>query len=328
MTFDKAAWAIDGPLTKASLARTEAYAALGGAEGIVSSGDLKVLPLATPGAGIRIAAGAGVVLNRYQGTAVNQSYVVTNEGEHVISGAEMPTSSPSTQLFVVGVVVGDPDFNQSGHPFMPTTIPEGDESTFTYVRPKIIPASVFGTLSGVGSQNWPFLPLAVLTVPASTTTITSSMILDIRTLAQPRSWLAQGHSVAAAQTLAPAVGTWTQFGPDVLTVKVPTWAAKAKVMGFVEGARLEKAGLGGIQPYIKSTALVAASTNISESAPNTAGARRTYNVGGEIDVTSVRGSTLTFALRGTINNSGSSGFLKTDTYSSVMLSVYFEEVPT
>lgn len=332
MTFDKAAWAIDGPLTKAALARVSLYASTSGAEGVVNAGDLKVSQLPTPGVGLQIAPGAGLVRNRYQGTNINQTYTVTNPSVHTLSGSAMPPSSPSSQVYVVGVVVGDPEFSQSGHPFMPTTIPAGQESSFTYVRPMILPAAtVPGIADGTsGGFNFPFLPLALLVVPPNTTTITNSMIYDLREVTQPRSWLAQGAGYLPGGTLNYLTSTtWTMFPQfTVLEVKVPTWATKVKVIGYIEGLRLDKAGAGSISAYIEGTSLAGFQTNIDEYVPNNQKDRRSYNVGGEIDVTSLRGQTRRFSLRGMVANAASSGFLLADSSTQAMLSLYFEETPT
>ena len=58
MTFNHAAWAIDGATINSALARTQAYAANSGQQGIVQLGDLKVTELAVAGNGLLISAGA------------------------------------------------------------------------------------------------------------------------------------------------------------------------------------------------------------------------------------------------------------------------------
>ena len=50
-------------------------------QGVVKKNDLKVKQLATPGVGVLIEAGVGIVLNKYQ-TSPNESYVVSNPSTH------------------------------------------------------------------------------------------------------------------------------------------------------------------------------------------------------------------------------------------------------
>lgn len=329
MTFNNTAWAIDGALTDASLPRTEAYHNSSTEEGITAKADLKVTALDTPGQGVQISMGAGQVLNRYQ-TNPNQMYTVANPGVHIVPSSSMPAASPSQQTYVVAVAVGDPEFSQAGHPFMlATDPPAGEEATFEYVRPVVVLESDFN------ARAYPALALARLTIPADTTVIQNSMITDLRALARPRTWLAISHSPGAAGNnslngggfVAGVYERWPNVA--VLTVKVPSWAVKAKISGFVEGARLEKAGIGKLRAYVEGTALSTPVTNVDEYNPNTVRDRRSYVIGGEIDVRDIAGTTKTFSVEGTPNNDASKGFLVAAGGStSVLLQVYFEEQPT
>lgn len=331
MTFNPAAWAIDGARLNSALARTEAYAAASGSQGIIQKGDLKVATLDTPGNGLKIGAGSALILNGYQGSSTDQMYTVTNPDVHTVTSGSMPAANASAKSYILAVVIGDAEYSQAGHPFMlATDPPAGQEDTFVYVRPVMIPvADATVTSLNVG---YPALPLARIDIPANTTTITSSMIVDIRNLARPRTWLAVGYAAAPNTENGLNVTTansWERF-PDVnaLSVKIPDWAVKAKVMGFVEGLRLDHAGNGSLQPYIVGTSLVGGTTNLDEFAPKNQKDRRTYNVGGEIDVTSVAGTTKGFAVRGKAGDSDSKNFLLSNAATSVMLQVYFEEQPT
>src|SRR5690606_12597825 len=101
----------------------------------------------------------------------------------------------------------------------PTIIPDGEESTYTYVRPKILPASAFA--GGIGNQPWPFLLLAVLTIPANTSVITSGMISDRRQMARPRSALRMNLATQpTADELTVAPGAGFQNFPSVVALQV------------------------------------------------------------------------------------------------------------
>lgn len=326
MTLNKAAWAIDGPTINASLARTEAYAATSGAEGVIGRNDLKVTALAVPGNGVQISAGAALVLNRYQ-TDINQTYTITNVGVETIGSGSMPSGQSSEQIYIVAIAVGDPEFSQSGHPFMlATDPPSGEESTFTYVRPIVVLETAFN------ARNYPAVALARLTIPGSTTTIQQSMITDLRQLANPRSKLvianvsapSSDNSLNGGGGVAGTYERWPNVG--VLSVPVPSWAVKAKIMGFIEGTKLTKATVAQLRAYVEGTALNTPVTNINERDPGAID-RRSYNFGGEIDVSSVAGSPRVFSVQATPNADPSKGGLVSDNQTSIAMQVYFEEQP-
>lgn len=328
MTLKNAAWAIDGALLNAALARTEAYAATSGAEGIVTATDLKVEPLSTPGQGLRINNGAGLVLNRYQGSLINQTYTVVNVGTHTVGSSLMPASNPAQQTYIVAIAVGDPEFSQAGHPFMTGSDPApGEEDTFEYVRPVVVLESTFN------SRNYPAIALARLTIPANTTTITSDMITDLRKLANPRTQLAMAHvntglAAGVNDYLDSNAMTWERWpNIGVLTTQIPSWATKAKVFGFIEGAVLDaNASLSAsIRGVIEGTALATGNTEVADT--TTAAERRQYNIAGIMDVTSVAGQTKTFSVQAVPINAGSRSKLRAVGSTSVFLQVYFEEQP-
>lgn len=334
MTFLKTAWAIDGATTQSSLARQATFAGTNGAEGIIQKSDLKVSALATPGQGVQIAAGGALVLNRYQ-TAPNQTYTVSNPSVHTMGASEMPSSNAAAKSYIVAVTVGDKEFSQSNHPWMlATDPPSGQEATFTYVRPFVIPVANSSVTELPTNLGYPALALARLDIPAGVTTIQPGYITDLRKLAQPRAWLAISH-VAAPSTAnslsggGNVAGTYERWpNVPVLSVKVPDWAVKAKISGFVEGARLTKGGYARLRAQVEGTSLATALTNVDEFFTAGSADRRAYQIGGEIDVTSVAGTTKVFSVYGTPTNDASKGALTTDASTSVMLQVYFEEVPT
>lgn len=325
MTLNKAAWAIDGPLISASLARTESY---DGSEGIVAKGDLRVSALDVPGQGVQIAGGAASILNAYQ-TNPNQAYTITNTGAHVVGSALMPAAAAAQRTFIVAIAVGDPEFSQAGHPFMlASDPPDGEEATFEYVRPIVVLESDFN------ARSYPALALARLVIPANTTVIQNSMLTDLRRLARPRTKVEIAHveGPGADNNLnggGGTPGTFERFpNVGVLTVAVPSWAVKAKVSGFIEGVKLSKNGSARFRAYVEGSALATASTNANENNAGSGNERRSYNIGGEIDIRNVAGQTRTFSVEGTPVNEGSKGAFIADGSTSIMLQVYFEEQPT
>lgn len=302
MTLENTAWAIDGALLNSSLARRAEYAAVSGAQGIVQSGDLKVTQLGVPGVGVQIAPGVGLVTNAYQDIP-NETYVVSNPDVHTIPSGEMPSANPSTKHYIVAIVVGDPDFSQTGHPWMGSDDPpEGEEQTFEYVRATLIEVS-----AGVETlpADYPALPLARLDIPPSTTTITNSMIVDLRSLARPR----QSSDVKVSPS-----GTWTSGSPVYIaagstytnwgssqfapTIRVPSWATRAILIARVNSAIVLDTSLdisGIIRAQMGSLNTSGANFDLFAGSGD---ARMSLEAAGEIDVTSIAGTEVVLRVQG------------------------------
>lgn len=222
MTLNSAPWAIDGARTPAALARLASYAGGGGRSGIVQPADMRVTALAVPGNGLRVGQGASVVLNGYL-TNPDEAYVVSNPGTHTVLPQDMPAPQGSIAHYLVCVVIGDPAFNQTGHPFMPAGPLDPVEAlSFEYNRIVLIPCSANTTNFESLGLSYPGYALARLEVPANTSTITNAMITDLRGLATPRS-----HPEFIVET---AVGNDLSSSVDVAWpinapwIDVPRWA--------------------------------------------------------------------------------------------------------
>lgn len=336
MTFQNAPWALDGAQIASSLARLGEYSATAGAEGIISKGDLKVSPLSTPGNGVIVAPGGALLLNRYQTSGIDQTYVVSNVGDYTFQATEMPPVSGSAQSHLVCVTIGDPEFSQVGHPWMTASDPAaGTENTFQYVRPFIltnVPSNA--DMHYVAQQNLPYpaLPLARLDIPANTTTIDSSMIVDLRKLARPRSQEFMVNIGAGASNAlngeGGVAGTWENWPGTVhMSIYIPDWAVTAMVQGFMEGARLTKAGRGNLRIAFTNGGNTEW-TQINESAPTSGSDRRGYNIGGNISIpASYRGTTQEIRMEGMPSTAADKGFLTTDTLASGFMRIVLLEEP-
>lgn len=331
MTFNNAAWAIDGPLTTAALARRQTFATSGGSEGIVSKGDLKVLPLATPGVGLRISDGAALLLNRYQ-SEPRETYTVLNAGEHTMQSGDMPGSQPTAKSYLVCVTIGDPEGSQVGHPWMGASDPPaGQESTFLYVRPWLIECPAGTEHFTELGLNFPALALARLDIPANTTTITDSLIVDLRKLALPKSSIVIDHQDAAGTNVlngeGGVVGAYERWpNQDQLVTTVPEWAVSAKVVGFIEGGRKTGAFHAQFRARLEGHGATQVS-NINEDGSAGAADRITINVGGEIPIPeAVRGQQAKFHIEGTPSNASSKNKLETSANNTTaLLQVQFVE---
>ena len=306
MTFENAAWAIDGALLGSSLARRAEFAAVGGAEGVVQSGDLKVSQLTVPGVGLLISPGVGLLRNRYQ-TNPNETYVVSNPSSHTITAEQMPAASPSATSWIVAVVVGDPDFSQVGHPWMSSDDPPvGQEQSFNYVRPTLI--QVANSSVTKLDVSYPALVLARIDIPANTTTITDSMIKDLRHLARPRSdqtaFVSPGNTwTKASPVYIPAGSSYANWGSSQFSpsVAIPSWATRAIMIVHINGVRFKDDTTniaGGLRARIGS--VVGPITLFDYDVDTTKGGAQRENLmcAGEFNVSSVQGQTVTLSVQG------------------------------
>lgn len=200
MTLANIPLAIDGALTGASLLRKGLMAAIGGG-GVVSPADLKVSASVPNGQSLQISSGLAAIPNGYQ-TTPDEVYVEANPNGHAITSADMPSASGSTTYWLVCLVVGDPAYDQTGHPFMPSDFDEAQANTFQYVRPVLLPCSSTTTTFEQLNKHYPGLALARIAIPPSTTTITDAMITDVRTRS--------GRGQLLSRAAVPNVGAFPQ----------------------------------------------------------------------------------------------------------------------
>lgn len=334
MTLSNAAWAIDGALLSSSLARRDSFASTSGEQGIVSVDALQVLPLSTPGVGVRITAGTGLVTNGYQGVvaARNETYTISNPGEHVVPSGQMPASNPSAKSYILAIVIGDPEFSQAGHPWMLSSDPPaGEEETFEYVRPTLIEVP-----AGTKKLNVPYpaLELARLDIPSNTTTITSGMIVDLRKVALPRNREAVEFVYGAADNLlggSTPVLTYENW-PNTAhwDIDVPTWATVAKIQAFIYNSISTKNNMRArfrVSAYSGST-LVGSSDIVHYNGPDAVGTDRIpILMGGDFNIPAAyRGTTLNFRVEGTCVDTASLNGMDTDSLTSCFLRVRLDEV--
>ena len=327
MTFLTAPWALDGARIRSALARTDSYVTSGGVEGVVGRGDLKVTALGTPGAGCNIASGGAIILNRYQGSSPSQSYTVMNVGTTTLGSSDIPAVNSSARSHLLCVTIGDPEFSQAGHPWM-TTVPTGQEETFNYVRPFVVPNVPSSTKRfSQLNLNYPAYALARFDFAANTNVITPSNTVDLREMARPRVkeslFNAPSSPDDPINPVAPTFENW----PDTASwsVDIPDWATTARVSGFVEGPQLTKTGRGGLRLVLIAggQTLSSSLTNINEVGST---GRRSYNVSGQFPIpVELRNTTGTLRFQANVSTSASIGFLTTDAYVNSSATVRFEE---
>ncbi|MFE4869551.1 hypothetical protein [Streptomyces sp. NPDC056682] len=193
-----------------------------GSEGVTEYGDLKVVPLPTPGAGVQISDGSAVIRGR--ANAWQGSYTAYNIGTATVPVA--PTgATPRTDMIVLRVL--DPEFEGSKDPAK-------DAVNVFEVIPNV---EATATTPPAGMTG---VALACIDIPAKTATITAGMIRDLRAVANPR-------TVSKLFTASPAEDqpykgtgyTWTQWPPVARwKVYVPSWAVRARIKMTLAGLQL------------------------------------------------------------------------------------------
>ncbi|MFJ9799817.1 hypothetical protein [Streptomyces sp. NPDC101145] len=185
-----------------------------GNEGVTRGTDLKVTQLGTPGGAVQVTSGTGVVRGRaaaFQGT-----YAVANVGATNVDIA--PTGGTGRSDLLI-LRVEDPQY----------------EGT---LNPATDPVAYFQVISNVSASATTIpdgrtgIPLARIDIPASTSTITSAMIVDVRKIANPRRdrTLLPAQSPTALSALIGASTTYSYFSTAPgWNVAVPEWASIVRI---------------------------------------------------------------------------------------------------
>ncbi|MER2142199.1 MAG: hypothetical protein ABS888_00280 [Eubacteriales bacterium] len=218
MALDPVPWFIGGGASHGpEVARMLAYAATSGSEGVISTTDLRVTALPTPGASVRVYPGGAAVLNRYSG-APNQTYTVRSPSATDVAIPATGSGGGATRYVILRV--DDPQYGGQA----PANLANGP-----YVR--------YDVVSSITNLAYPFIALAKITQPANTATITGAMITDLRVVANPREkqiiiprpTLANDAASGMSLTATGADGEWFPNAGGVQYIDVPEWASRMQV---------------------------------------------------------------------------------------------------
>lgn len=320
MAFDSTPWAVGGGAEHSpEVARLLAYAATGGAHGIITPGDLKVQALAVPGGAVRVAPGGVLVRNGYPGGG-QQTYVARNATEDQVAIAPTGSAGGRTDLIVARVV--DPQYEGQ---------PPADPTAFQYAR-----AEVIAGVPANADQAWldanrifPAEALARVSLPASRATVEAQHITDLRRLAQPCSVRVVemgGPTPEVRQDTSNGV-MWPDFRP---TVEVPEWATHVSMIvhlasvghrdGDAHGTLAVTLGMAGQGQFRSANTFY----DVDQPSGGYEGQRHTFTVGGK--------GRIDDRLRGTVQVLGTEarrdtgpGYLVTVQGTHVVYDVTFEE---
>lgn len=282
MAFDPTPWFVGGGAQHSpEVARGLAYASTRGAEGIAGINDLKVSAQPVPNGTVTVAPGGGLLLNRYPGGS-GQSYSLRNPAGTDVPVTPTGSAGGRTDLVIARVL--DPQYEGPA---------PADPTTFQYTYPTIIQGVPAGTLTAEElNLNYPAIALAKITLPASTGTVTSAMITDLRKVAQPRRERAMlvifptgdWHASTAQQMPTSDYATWPIATAQRPYVTVPEWATRCDIVAHLSGVLYVKSSdnndtVAGTRTRLGYSLPASQNSILIQNGPD-AGGRFTYTISG------------------------------------------------
>jgi hypothetical protein len=283
-----------------------------GAEGITQGDDLKVTQRATPGGGVLVGDGSGVVKGRMD--AFQGHYAACNIGSFDVPIAA--TGSGAGRSDMVILRVEDPEYEGS-------------------LNPATDQIDYFDVISGVSSSATAIpdgrtgIPLARIDIPASTATITNAMIVDLRKCANPRrSRLLLTQSPASISTGIGSSLSYSYFSTAAgWNIAIPDWATKAIVKVDVSPIRYD---LGNFFGQISATfgASLATQSILLDDNQGTGARRIPAIIADTLTLPSgYRATTQLLRVRAAGLTSGQAARIYVDSGTTLVADVQFEEAP-
>lgn len=329
MAFDPVPWAVGGGAEHSvNVARNDSFVGARGNEGIVGPTSWQVRELNVPGTSVRVSSGVGLILNRTAGYS-SEMYTARSGEETQLAIAATGSGSGRSDLVVVRIE--DPYLNGSQWqvPVDPTVGP--------YVNPVVI-SGVPDTTTAVADLGLGYsaIALARIDIPASTGTITQSMITDLRQVANPRrnrelftyamveGETEQGITTIAAGEYFPNLARWD--------LRIPEWATEMHIVAQMVGARATAdqvygrlwVGIGDIgqtSPNALTTQEIRFDTPFGSGVT-----RQTFIAADNVSIpSSIRGQVRRFGIRA--RKDGGDGNVTVDWGSAVTLDIEFREAP-
>lgn len=321
MAVDPVPWFIQAPAEhSAEVARTLAYQAIGGKEGLARAGDLFVQALPVPGGAVQVLPGAAGILNRGSG-GDGQAYV-----GRVGSAVSVPiaaTGSGSGRSDLIVFRVQDPQYGGD----VPAS-PEAGPYIFLDVISGV-PAGTTRLQSVPGHEADTAITLARVDLPASTGTVTDGMITNLSAIANPRK---QRAMITVFPTGVRTIGSgsygpWPLTADERPTVDIPEWATVIRISCTVMGAKFVPGSIetvAGIRTGFATTT-PGQNTIMIEDAGSSAG-RHSYPVVGTHRIpASLRGTKQLINIQAVRTSGAGSGSWQADYQTSVLIDYEFSE---
>lgn len=222
MTLIQPPLTVDGARHPARATRLLVRDLVRGGQGVAEAGDLKVSPLQRPACGVRVADGSAVIhgARPWQG-----SYGQSNIGDAMV---EIEPTGPFARTDLVVLRVEDPEYEGDRDP-------AHDQIGYFHVVQGVNPQAT------AAPEGMTAIPLARITLPRDTGTVTAEMITDLRQLSNPR----HRHDVFTAHPttthqLPGKRDTWKPWPTEAAwDVTIPAWATQATVTVTLSGLRIE-----------------------------------------------------------------------------------------
>ncbi|MEU8540914.1 hypothetical protein AB0C52_13155 [Streptomyces sp. NPDC048717] len=319
--WDTVPWFTEGGAEHSSqVARLLAFAAFGGSEGVVGASDLQVRALSSPAAAVSVRSGACAVLNRAAGGGYQAYAARLPSGDQVAvaaTGASKRSDLVVARIenpFAPGESWGHPADAKVG-PYVFTRVISGVPSTTTSVR-QVRPGDSAITLARID-------------IPANTSSITQSMIKDMRDMVSPRSRrrLYTSSPGSDQNWAGNSKGQWVQWPAAARwTVEVPPWATKARIMLTLAGVQVMRGGVWGASAW-KLGSIQGQSVNLDTGKSD--GSERLHLISADT-------ITVPAAMRGTVQtlsgmislDDDNPGVLQADIATTCILDVEWVEDPT
>jgi hypothetical protein len=211
VTFQTAAYAVDGNSESGNFLRLMLQSATSGAQGILGATDLLVTQTGVASSGIIINGGACIVLGIE--TAFQGSYFGYNVGND--TSLTIAATGGTIRSDMVVVRAEDPTWSGS---------PWGNPASGQILFPRVISGVSAGATTPPGGIS--AIPLARIDIPVSTSAITNAMIHDLRQVALPQRILQMGAANGPGSAQNWTVGTSGVIWPTTATfsIQIPSWA--------------------------------------------------------------------------------------------------------
>ncbi|WP_086680120.1 hypothetical protein [Streptomyces pseudogriseolus] len=317
--WDTVPWFTEGSAEHSSeVARLLAYAAFGGGQGVIGSADLAVRALTSPAAQVQVRPGACAILNRATG-ATYQAYAGRLPSADTVNIAGTG-SSARTDLIVARV--------ENPYSYGETWPLPSDPAVGPYIFTRVIPG-VPSTTTDVRQvrPNDSAITLARVTLPPGTSSVTQSMIKDLRSMViSRRDRVLYTMFPDTTSTLAYQDNQWRNW-PGIANwdIDVPEWATRVKIMITLAGLRMTRDNVFA-HMQTKFGSLLGQDTVIDDD-QGTGTRRSTIVLADNYAVPStMRGTTQRLSLQ-TYMSRAETGDLHVDAGTSIIADVEFVEKP-
>lgn len=331
MTWDSVPWFVGGGAEHSpEVARLLAYAATGGAEGVVGITDLRVSTLDVPGGAVRVLPGAALIRTRGDESG-RQSYV----GRLPVADSVQITATGSSAGRSDLIIAQIEDPFVAGEPWQAPADPTAGPYVFTRVIPNV-PAGTTRLQSIPAYAGRSAITLARIDIPASTGTITAGMIKDVRKVAQPRrqtelvafSLITGQNEILTSASAYPGGENFPNAFEGRSLVEIPEWATRMKIV-MTWSSLVAPAGnaWGRFWVQVGTDASKTFTQDVGWDTPGASGnTRMNFIAADNLAVpASYRGTSQRFLPRGNVLGGANSARMYVDAVAAMVLQVEFYE---